>query len=540
MLAITRLFPKNRRDEDGAVLVTIIVVMLVGFVVVSIIAASVLFTFRANATNKSQTQAFIAAESGRDVAVAAIPTCSSTTHFVGTDPTYDTRIYKSDADGVRPSTSDGLVEGCPTSATDYVVIKSTGTGPDGSTSTIDSVYPWQVTYSQQPGGVVTYFSGGFTAGVSHYTGDLVLRDGNYSCNNGGTLTGDLYVLAGYTKFSTDCTIQGDVWSSGYVENGSKNAQISGSITTNGYVSLSANGATSVGKDINAKGQVTLSNQGNNTASVGGTIKSAQTPSVGTKWTVGGVSNPTIAAIPGYTPTFEPTLDWLKAATKWIDLNNASNWGASPSTNYPTPCNLLANNANPTFKQVLETAGNRVVFDFTNCGGNGQVTIDIALANAALVRDAVFIVKAGAKMKVALTGNLSTTTGTRQLLFIHADASTAFTNGEPAPDCGNGGNGNGMQNDSFDVSGTQTNDVRVMVYSPCGLTGTITSSFSGQLYTNQSVNLHSAGNIETAYTCKNMSWSPAFEQLGCKIKGAGSIEESSMVQRLGQLVFQTER
>ena len=135
----------------------------------------------------------------------------------------------------------------------------------------------------------------------------------------------------------------------------------------------------------------------------------------------------------------------------------------------------------------------------------------------------------------LNGDLASAGGTKQLLFIHSDASTAYVNGEPAPTCGNGN-----QNDSFDVSGTQTGDVRIMVYSPCGLSGTVTSSFSGQLYTNDSTNLHSAGPITTAYTCKDMSWSPAFDQLGCKIKGPGGINQGSLVQRLGQLVYQTER
>ncbi|HEY9310682.1 hypothetical protein, partial [Williamsia sp.] len=268
MLVIDRLFMRVRREDDGAVLVTVVVVMLVGFIVASIIAASVLFTIRANATNKGQTQAFIAAESGRDVAVASMSACS-TTHFTGTDPTYDTRVYFSDIDGVQPTTSNGLTEGCPTSATDYIVVKSTGTGPHNSTVTIDSVYPWQVTYSQQPGGVVTYFSGGFTAGVSHYTGDLVLRDGTYRCNNSATLTGDLYVLSGDVEFSTTCRVEGDIWASGHVTNGSQAATVTGSITTNSYVTLSSNGATSVGKDINAVGVVHLDNQGNDHATVGG-------------------------------------------------------------------------------------------------------------------------------------------------------------------------------------------------------------------------------------------------------------------------------
>ena len=87
-------------------------------------------------------------------------------------------------DGAQPTNYDDLTcaDACPTADTDYLVIRSTGTGPDGSTSTIDSVYRWSPTYSDVPGGVVTYFSGTTTQGVSHYTGDLVLRTGNWSCN----------------------------------------------------------------------------------------------------------------------------------------------------------------------------------------------------------------------------------------------------------------------------------------------------------------------------------------------------------------------
>ncbi|MDW4572235.1 hypothetical protein R8Z57_05515 [Microbacterium sp. M3] len=539
MLVINRVI-RRPRDDDGAVLVTIVVVMLVGFVIASIIAASVLFSVRANATNEDQTQAFIAAESGRDVAVAAIPSCTTSgTHFVGTEPTYDTRVYISDVDGLKPETSNGLPEGCPTAATDFVVVKSMGTGPDGSTATIDSVYPWQVTYSQQPGGVVTYFSGGFTAGVSHYTGDLVLRTGDYRCNTGATLTGDLYVLRGNVEFSNDCTLQGDIWSDGYVKNGSKNVTVTGSITTNGYVALTANGATSVGKDINARGDVDLTDQGNNAATVGGNITSRGDIDTGGNWTVTGTQS---ELVPGYAPTFEPTLDWLRAATKWIDLSNASNWG----TAYSGACDLFKNNPPTTITNLLQTAGSKLVLDLTACSsknGNGQESFKIELDNVDLQRDAVIIVKPSAIMNVSLKGDLEAMGGTKQLLFVHSDASTAYVDvdptdaapAEPVPHCGNANS-----KDGFDVSGTQTGDVRIMVYSPCGLTGTVTSSFSGQLYTNDSTNLHSSGPIQTAYTCKDMSWTPSFDQLGCKIKGSGGIAQGSLVQRLGQLVYQTER
>ena len=46
-----------------------------------------------------------------------------------------------------------------------MVIRSTGQGPDGSATTVDSVYPWVSRYSDVPGGVVTYFAGTITQGI---------------------------------------------------------------------------------------------------------------------------------------------------------------------------------------------------------------------------------------------------------------------------------------------------------------------------------------------------------------------------------------
>ena len=77
----------------------------------------------------------------------------------------------------------------------------------------------------------------------------------------------------------------------------------------------------------------------------------------------------------------------------------------------------------------------------------------------------------------------------------------------------------------------------MIYSPCGLNGTVTASFSGQLYADDTTNFHSG----SAYTCKPMSWGAALPNLGCAIKGAGGvIDSTSLVQRLDGLVYQTEK
>src|SRR5205085_6598294 len=95
MLVINRLLAREqpRRDDSGAILVTVVVVMFVGFIVAAAIAASVIGTIGANDTNKDRTQAFIAAESGRDVGVAKVAGGCSATTLTGTNPTYTTKIY---------------------------------------------------------------------------------------------------------------------------------------------------------------------------------------------------------------------------------------------------------------------------------------------------------------------------------------------------------------------------------------------------------------------------------------------------------------
>lgn len=524
MLVIDRVLRRVRgqsADDSGAVLITVVIVMLVGFVVASIVAASVVFAIDANAQNRGQTQAFVAAESGRDVAVASMSSGCTTTSFSGTDPTFSSTIYVTDGNQPSSATDAGVSVGCPSSTTRYVVIRSTGTGSDGATATVDAVYPWQVTYSQQPGGVVTFFSGGFTASVSHYTGDLVLRDGAFYCNNGNTLTGDLYVLNGGTTFSTDCTIEGDVWSNGAVTSSSQNIKVKGDITTNGYVDMTSNGGALIDGFVNAKGNISLTDQGSSTASVTGNLTSRGSISVGSNWTAPGTRTPNSPT----DPVFEPTLEWLKAATKWIDLDNTG-WGTVYSAT--NVCNLIKNNPNPTIKSLVETAGNPLVLDFTSCGNSA---VDVTLSNLTIRRDVVMIAKPSVRMLATVSGTVNDDGNDRQVLFVHSDATRNYTNGEPVPNCGNGN-----QNDKFDVSGAVNSNVRIMMYTPCGITGNVSASFSGQYYTNDSTHLISSA----TYTCKPMSWSPAFDQLGCKIKGSGGVAEGSLVQRLGSLVYQTER
>lgn len=544
MLVLIDRFRAARRSEDsGAVLVTVVVVMLVGFVVATLIAASVLFTIQTNVGNKQRTQAFIAAESGRDAAVQALSDGCAPADLSGsgTGPTYAYAVRTTT--GAQPTDYDALTNAdCPTIDTSYIVIRATGEGANSTTATIDSVYRWSATYSDVPGGVVTYFSGSVSQGVSHYTGDLVLRNGNWSCTEGGTLEGDLYVLNGTVTLSNNCVIKGDIYAKKEVKSTSQNWHVQsrtstsgwvspGNIVTDAFVSLTSNGNPSVAGSIHARGEVALAAAGGGQGTVSGTVTSMESADLidEAAWTTGAVALG--SATP---PPFVPTLAWLEDATKWIDLDRNSGWTAGGATKISVPsssCNSILNtNADTSVwvKSQIAAASGPIVLDFTTCSKNVSMT----LAGFALNHDAVLIVPEGKSMSVSLGSGLSAATR-QQLFFVHEDESPddVDSNGDPKPTCGIGGQ------DSFGTTAAVDSDIDVMVYSPCGLNGTVTASFEGQLYTDDTTNFHSGSN----YTCQPMSWPTALANLGCAIKGSGGvIDLTTIVQKLGERVYQTER
>jgi type II secretory pathway pseudopilin PulG len=544
MLALTDRTRDGRgRDDSGAVLVTVVVVMLVAFVAATMIAASVLTTFQANADNKQRTQAFIAAESGRDAAVLALSDGCAPADLAGsgTGPTYSYAVRTTT--GGQPTDYDALATAaCPTIDTSYIVIRSTGTGPNSTTATIDSVYRWSSTYSDVPGGVVTYFSGSVSQGVSHYTGDLVLRNGNWSCTEGGLLEGDLYVLNGTVTLSNNCTIQGDIYAKKEVRSTSQNWHVEsrtsasgyvspGNIVTDAYVSFTSNANPSVAGSIHARGEVTLSAGGGGLGTVGGTVTSMESADRidEAAWATGAVTLG--SADP---PPFVPTLAWLEDATKWLDLDRNSGWTAGGATKISVPttgCNSILNTdaaASAWVKTQIAAASGPIVLDFTTCSKNVSMT----LSAITLGHDAVLLFPADKSMSVSLGSGMSADSR-QQLFFVHEDNNPDDVDaaGDPKPSCGIGGQ------DAFGTTAAVDSDIDVMVYSPCGLNGTVTASFEGQLYTDDTTNFHSGSN----YTCQPMSWPTALANLGCAIKGAGGvIDMTTIVQKLGERVYQTER
>jgi hypothetical protein len=298
--------------------------------------------------------------------------------------------------------------------------------------------------------------------------------------------------------------------------------VTGDIIAGGNVSLRSDGNT-VGGNIHSGGNVDLTGTGGN-----GTVGDASDPDTGDviatgtvtidpKWTISGTSQNGAAA-----PVFNPTMDQIYEMTSWIDMTT-QNWNTQATR--VANCNKFWD---PT--EYLDDASTSLLVDYTGCGGSH---VYINLSSGAVTRDVIFLAPANKTMVVNVAGNLtSSATPWNQILFVHADSSLAVNAaGETVPHCGNGN-----QKDTFDVTSGNI-QARLMIYTPCGLTGNVGVDFSGQFYTANDGN-HT---ISSTFTCTPMTWPPVFQELSCRIQGEGGAGGGyTTVQSLGELRYQTER
>ena len=546
MLVINERLRRRAVDDDGAVLITVVVVMLIGFIIAVTVAASVMFTIEANVGNKDRTQAFIAAESGRDVALGSIrekiqpgglncdPTKTPAPPLMsagGTAPNYEYNIFTS-TEVVRPSTDDSTAwdATCPTNTTKWVKIESTGWQVPTDKITVDAIYPWFFGPSNTPSGTVAFFEGEFTATKSTYTGDLVIRDGDYECNNGasGGIQGDLWVLRGELRITDTCIVTGSVYVRDQISVANKQLKVGGDlISVGGMIKLNANGAE-VGGDVYAAGDI-------DTKTGSGVVKgSFKTPGqmvdhTPASWT-NGATPP--AAVPiddaAPAPVISPTLEQVYNATSWIELTSTTTWSSIALPVYaPTPGSVCSTSQ---LQAVMSVAGTRAVIDMTGCPAGGQ-GIEVAPGNVTVARDVVILVPAHEQMNLQITQTISrpplTTLETGpQLLIVHLDPNGS--DGRP-PTCSS------SQLDKFTPTGV--NNVRTLIYSACGINGTMSLTMSGQLYMG-SDGLHLNGGT---FTCVPMSWAPTLPTISCGIKGSGGIfDPTNTITRLDDLAYQTER
>lgn len=251
--------------------------MAVGFIVASVIAAACMFTIGRTTQTRSNVQAFAAAEAGRDAVVAALtsaPTaCSDGAVWESDDPQYEVEVYSTDST-TSPQGIAGTARKCPTTSSNYVVLRVTGTASDGGESvTIETVYRWEGYREQVAGGGLGFMDAAYTAYAVDYSGDIVVRNGNFTCAAGTEVDGSVYVLNGRVvvpainllliTVGTECTITGDVVTKTGIDiqNGTipnSRLTVGGNVSTPG--ALSINDPLIAGGDVEA-GTITVASSG---------------------------------------------------------------------------------------------------------------------------------------------------------------------------------------------------------------------------------------------------------------------------------------
>ncbi|WP_374977777.1 hypothetical protein ACEYYH_08565 [Microbacterium trichothecenolyticum] len=475
------------RDDAGAALVAVMVVMFVGVIAAVVIAGSVIFAMRTNVENKSDTQAFVSAESGRDMMLQAVMAnpCTKSIAASTTSPLYENVSAQFGTD------FDHLTDAClSTAASSVIRITATGKGGDGSTTTIVSDYQRAVTYEKQPGGTLAYFAGQFKLTQSTYAGDLVIRTGDYNCNSTTSIDGDLWAPKGSIELSADCHITGSVYANGTITTKGSKALVDKNVVANGEIILeSTNGA--VGGNVMSGTKVTVKDM-----TVAGNVQSPIAPDVKTSGLVAGTV--TTAPLPG--DAFVPTLQAVYDMTTWVDFpSTRSAWGTDVDWRTPSSC---TSNITATVAAALAAGTTRVGIDYTACTTAVKI---ILTASPTITKDVLFLVPPGVKMNVDIQG-LTTDSVDRQLFFIHADnvANRAVTC--PAS-VGSGGD---------EMTQLASGAAKVMLYTPCGITkAPKKEGFRGQYYSGDS------GSIKLEqpdFDCQPMTWTPRID-LGCKLAEA---------------------
>jgi len=523
---LTRGFTRRVSDDSGSTIIAVIGLMaitaIIGVTVANVSLNALGFTSAARAGVQSQA----AAESGINVAVAALKSTApcAPMYTSATTPKYSVAVSYTTSSTLSASTA--WTTGCPNTAAKFVKFVSIGTAQaagangtsSGDTQRIEAVYEYTTSttaiaatggasYSYQSGNLnnLTLLDGG------NLNSDIRIRSGSVDCQSGTKINGSVYLGDGSYQSSGACQITGSLSVSGSAAINS-GSSVLGSISAHGgsmysgnyaaYVAgtggTGSNGQAVVGS-INAGGAVYIDGK------VGGSVTSAKLPSGG----VGGVSTVTPYAttlISGNLTAASNLTSWAArcstGATGWDDAGMACaikkypNVSGSVSYNQPN----LANPAAPAMAPWVDynyQASHWTSLGFTVVPWTGSCTIDqnggawVAAMNSyttptvidatscsklvfslsgninlSLKTDIAFISKSFSIEKVIANSNNTTP---RKMWFITSDATA-----NALPTCTSGDKLN-IGNDT--KIGTT---VAALAYSPCGIENSA-AIWSGQMY-----------------------------------------------------------
>ena len=308
-----RLKRLREHSEDGAALLSVVIVSMFVFIVIASISTTTLYSTILTADDRSNVLVVSSAESGQDAAVGATTMGECVPEVEDENFTY--KVYRSAADSTPSGLDDTRVsEGCPIDGDNYVIVVSHGTDARGKEITITGTYLWLKKPVGTSNGALVSGGGSMnisTLSITSEGGDLMLSYGDFDCNSSSSISGDLVIIDGSVSFSNACYIGGSLYSSGNVVinnnavgvggdvyalgnfSMSTAATVYGSVYSNGNLNLTSNskingdvvstgtgnqlvGAVTIGGDLRVAGKLDLQTNSH----IKGSVFSATTQTIG--------------------------------------------------------------------------------------------------------------------------------------------------------------------------------------------------------------------------------------------------------------------
>ncbi|TFD34760.1 hypothetical protein E3T37_16500 [Cryobacterium sp. TMT2-10] len=376
------------RRERGSALVGVIGVLAVASIVTLTVGTLTVGALTFTNSTRAGVQAQAAAESGVDVAAAALAAGNCQPTFVsggGSIPKYSVAIYFT-----RISTGEDSYTGCPSFAdVDRVRVVSTGSavGPGTVSAKIEAVFafiplPVPPPITASGGAIYAFAQNDPTMNNLTVTQGSTVRpviqylSGSMTCTSQSTIDGDVILGQGSVSSMSQCTVNGDLWASGTVD--MQSGKVTGNVNALGVrsgVSVTLSSSANVLGNVYAAGPVLIAGDvgGNvvsgpgvggssftNQASIGGSVVAAGTVSYASRGDIvgtiteskSGIVTPTIPFVPGWADYVYDAGAWkTEAGVQYVERTMSS-------------CGDLAAELNSAQNSLLP-----IIVDTRVCGGS---------------------------------------------------------------------------------------------------------------------------------------------------------------------------
>jgi hypothetical protein len=506
-MLLTTISRRLRNDDRGAALAAVIGLMSTGLLLTALVAGIVVTAMGWTTSTRAGVQSQASAEAGIAAARAGLidGTCHLQTALSNGAPAYrsvagETPEYV--ASVWRAAASGGWEPGCPVSLATQVRILSTGyaesTGVNGNTSRDETSLEAILSAAITPGQIIatgpavysynagSFGNGGQLVSLDGSTPDVIVKNGDVTCDNGFTATANLVVNGGDLGIDNGCDISGNVWASGRIDfvnsgevggyavgngitmaNSSRVAKVwsTSYFTTSGNIVVSSGvkaysmslGGGTLGGSSYVYGTTNVTNAGATTLS--GTVVTQAKGSIPNWW--GGNAKITVTN-PITSPTFASDVPISPVVPNWVDFGaqaahfTADTWSGFSVYTMGTSCGPANISA-----AVASFGTQSGVIDGRNCTGplyvnqNNSITL---YSDVAIIADQILFDN---------QGTLSSAQS-RRVWLINPDYVA-----DASPTC---------TDQSLDINNNaQFTNLNVMLYSPCTVSAVAGIAIKGQIF-----------------------------------------------------------